>query len=91
MEKMSAFQSETIQSTAEAILRCRAVWSTHPKQKGMTYTGHFYHALSMARRMAIGSIYLAIHSVFPFWFESAGSDVVKELYDELSSREMKDM
>jgi len=43
-----------------------------PKEKGMTYVEHVVETLRLSFKMARGSIYLAIHSFFPFLFQEHG-------------------
>lgn len=65
------------------------IWYEHPQEKGMTYSSHMRVALSMAGRMAYGAVCLMIHSVFPFWFQTTGSTIVSELYEELHPHSVK--
>jgi hypothetical protein len=77
---MSAFQSEVIHSTTNAIIRFITIWSKHPQEKGITYFKHMNVALSMAGKMAYGAVCLTIHSFFPFWFQTTGSSLISELH-----------
>lgn len=83
---MSAFQPEVIQGTADAVIRFIRMWTDHSQEKGMTYMEHMGVALSMAGRMAYGSFSLTIHSIFPFWFQTTGSECIKGLYNEMKGQ-----
>jgi len=55
----------------------------HIKSKETTYCEHFLRASSMGIQMLRGGVCLLIHSVFPNYFQSTGSDVVKKLHKDL--------
>lgn len=55
----------------------------HIKNKETTYCEHFLRASSMGFQMLRGGVCLLVHSIFPNYFESSGSDVVKVLYKDL--------
>lgn len=63
--------------------RLYILFTTHPHEHQMTYTGHALHALHRAIRMGKGAIGLCIHSVFPFLCQKTGTNVVEQLYDEI--------
>jgi hypothetical protein len=55
----------------------------HIKNKETTYCEHFSIASSMGFQMLRGGVCLLVHSVFPNYFESSGSDIIKKLYKDL--------
>ena len=55
----------------------------HIKNKETTYCEHFLIASSMGFQMLRGGVCLLVHSVFPNYFESSGSDIIKALYKDL--------
>jgi hypothetical protein len=69
--------------------RLVALFRQHPTEQGTTYGGHFLRASVMACHMAKGSTALFIHAVFPFWFQSTGSDTVDQLHTEIHSKKRK--
>jgi len=56
---------------------------SHIKNKETTYCEHFIRASSMGFQMIRGGVCLVIHSVFPNYFQSTGSDILKKLHKEL--------
>ena len=56
---------------------------SHIKIKETTYCEHFLRASAMGFQMIRGGVCLLIHSVFPNYFQSTGSDVVKKLHKDL--------
>lgn len=48
--------------------------SKHIQDVGMTHAEHRRHALIISRHMLIGGIALLVHSIFPDWFVTTGSD-----------------
>lgn len=62
-------------------------FNKHPNSQNMTYLQHFKRSLRLSLKMCIGFICLFIHSIFPFLFESKGSDIINELYDEVKKKE----
>jgi len=54
-----------------------------PKEKGMTYVEHWMQTLRLSFKMAKGSVYLLIHSFFPFLFEGKGREKIEQVYQEL--------
>ena len=58
----------------------------HPREKNMTYKQHFKHAIKHSAKLLCGSICLGVHAFIPYYFETKGSDIVKELNDELTKK-----
>jgi len=69
--------------------RLVALFRQHPTEQGTTYGQHFLRASTMACQMAKGSTVLFIHAVFPFWFQSTGSDTVNQLHTEIHATKRK--
>jgi TolA-binding protein len=63
--------------------RVHHAFTEHPRSQRMTYCEHFKRAAWTALRMAGGAAALVVHSVFPFVFQTTGSDTVKALHGEL--------
>jgi len=63
--------------------RVHHAFTEHPRTLRMTYCEHFKHAAWTALRMAGGAAALVVHSMFPFVFQTTGSDTVKALHGEL--------
>jgi len=63
--------------------RLYTLFTTHPHEHHMSYTGHALQALRKAILMGKGAIGLCIHSVFPFFCEKSGTKVVEQLYEEI--------
>ena len=58
----------------------------HPREKNMTYGEHFKHAIKNSGKLLYGSICLGIHAFIPYYFETKGSEIVKEVNDELTKK-----
>ncbi len=55
----------------------------HVKSRNMTYSDHFLVATYMGVDMIKGGVLLLIHAVFPNYFQSSGSDVIRNLHKKL--------
>lgn len=55
----------------------------HVKSRNMTYSDHFLVATYMGIDMIKGGVLLLIHAVFPNYFQSSGSDVIRNLHKKL--------
>ena len=76
--------SDTVaQSIAGTISCVRARFMEHPRKERMSYCEHAMKTLKMSFWMAKGSVALAIHAVFPFWFEKTGENAAKQVDDEV--------
>lgn len=71
------------ESVARTVRSVHAQFMEHPRKERMSYCTHAMKTLRMSFWMAQGSIALAIHSVFPFWFESVGENAAKKVDDEV--------
>lgn len=54
-------------------------WTQHLKENNMTYLQHFIFALLYGMCCLLAGFYLIIHSVFPCFFPTTGSDLVAKL------------
>jgi hypothetical protein len=52
----------------------------------MTYTEHFKHAIKYSGKLLYGSIALFIHAFIPYYFETTGSDIVKQVNEEITKK-----
>lgn len=71
--------------------RVHHAFTEHPRAQRMTYCEHFKRAAWTALRMAGGAAALVVHSVFPFVFQTTGSDTVRALHGELKEDEGLDV
>ena len=70
------------ESVARTIRTVQAQFMEHPRKERMSYCTHAMKTLRMSFWMAHGSVALAIHALFPFWFESVGENAAKKVDDE---------
>lgn len=52
----------------------------HLKNRNMTYVEHFNHAIYLSKESLKASVYLFIHSLFPFVFENNGSKIINSIH-----------
>ena len=71
--------------------RLHTLFTTHPHEHHMTYTGHALRALRRAIIMGKGAISLCIHSVFPFLCEKTGTNVVNQLHEEIHQTKKREL
>jgi hypothetical protein len=55
----------------------------HVKIRNMTYSEHFLVATYMGVDMIKGGVLLLVHAVFPNYFQSSGSDIIRNLHKKL--------
>jgi len=55
----------------------------HVKRRNMTYVQHFIIASLMGAEMIRGGVLLFVHSIFPNYFQSSGSDTIRNLHKKL--------
>jgi hypothetical protein len=60
----------------------------HPHKENMSYFGHLYRAISLSVRLSVASIYLLVHGFIPSCFEYNGSNMIKQIYEEVNKREL---
>lgn len=56
----------------------------HPESQNMTYFQHLCRAWGLGFRMGTGCCALLIHGLVPKWFQTKGSETIRQLYDEIS-------
>ena len=81
--------NEICNEVANGLLRFVDYFNEHPRSQNMTYGEHYKRSLTLSLKMCLGFIYLLIHSIFPFLFESKGSNIIKELYEDI--KDIKDI
>lgn len=64
--------------------RIHELFTEHPHSQGMTYVQHAWRALSLSSKMGKGCVALLLHAIFPFLFQSTGTNMIRELYDDLT-------
>ena len=62
----------------------------HLSENNMTYWQHLYFAFCYGVICLVAGLCLIIHSVFPFWFQTAGSDLVIFLANVFKKRKQLD-
>jgi len=55
----------------------------HLREIKMSYFSHMKRSLDISLRLGRGCFFAAIHSIAPFFFESASSDLIHKLHEEL--------
>lgn len=59
------------------------LFTEHPASVGETYLQHMKAAFSFASAMLVGTIYCAVHALFPFLFEKSASKIIDGLHDRM--------
>jgi hypothetical protein len=54
-------------------------WKDHLIENNMTYFQHLHFAIFYGIVCFIASICLIIHALFPCWFQTAGSNLIRSL------------
>ena len=62
------------------------IFTKHPKSVDETYLQHFYHAMSFSCLLFSLSLKALVHALFPFCYETAVSNKIKSLSDEMQKR-----
>jgi hypothetical protein len=60
----------------------------HPKKENMTYFQHFRRAIYFSFKLSQATICLLIHGLFPKYFEYTGSNIIKQIYQEINKRKV---
>lgn len=88
---MSAFQEEVIEGTSNVVAESlKWIWNlfvSHPKERGMTYSEHWCHAIQLSYRMWYGSACSFLHAFFPFVCKTSGTRIIKRLYLEAKQKD----
>lgn len=58
-------------------------FTEHPATVGETWGEHFVSAMGFSLAMVRAAFCCAVHAVFPFLFEKAGSECIAGLYDRM--------
>ena len=58
----------------------------HLNTENMTYGQHFIRSFKLSLKMCLGFIFLFIHGIFPFLFESRGSKIINQLHEEVNNK-----
>lgn len=58
----------------------------HPRERNMTYCEHFAHAMKYSIKLFYGSITLCVHAFIPYFFETTGSDIVRNVNNEITKK-----
>jgi Family of unknown function (DUF6356) len=66
--------------------RLKSLFIAHPDALGETYFQHLGHAMSYAGRMFAAGFCALTHAIFPFLFEKTASNLIKQMYAEMTSR-----
>ena len=61
-------------------------FTRHPREVGEGYWAHCAAASWFGVRMIGGGLACFVHAVFPFWFQTRGSDTIKGLHGKLAKR-----
>jgi hypothetical protein len=64
-------------------------WTEHLQENNMTYIEHLIFALFYGLYCLLAGFYLIVHSVFPCFFPTAGSDIVNKLSKRFGKNETK--
>ena len=59
------------------------LFTDHPRSKNMTYFQHFTGSFTYFAYSYLSSLIFLIHSLFPFLFQSSGSQLTQSLYKKL--------
>jgi hypothetical protein len=57
-------------------MNIRKKWNNHLLENNMSYWQHLKFAVFFSIQCLIAAIQLFIHSIFPCWFQKAGSNLV---------------
>ncbi len=68
------------------LTRIKSLFIAHPDALGETYFQHLGHAMSYAGRMFAAGFCALTHAIFPFLFEKTASNLIKQMYAEMTSR-----
>lgn len=58
----------------------------HLEHANESYAQHLLFAVRFAGKMILGGFAIVLHAIFPAVFQTTGSRILCELYDELKSR-----
>jgi hypothetical protein len=70
-------------------MNIRKKWNNHLKENNMTYIEHLIFALYYGLCCLLAGFYLIVHSIFPCFFPTTGSDLVNKLSKRFGKNENK--
>jgi hypothetical protein len=59
-------------------------FNEHPTKFGMTYKEHFLGSMYYGACSMVGTIVFMFHAIFPFLFQTTGSNIVAHLHEKLT-------
>jgi hypothetical protein len=74
------------QETEKMLTKFKNLWIKHLTENSMSYFEHMFFALLYSGLCFLASIYLLIHAIFPCFYQTAGSDLVKMLASVFKKR-----
>jgi hypothetical protein len=66
--------------------RLNNLFTEHPSSLNESYSEHFLCAFTYGIRIVFSGLACLIHSVFPFLFKNAASDLANEIVNDVTSR-----
>lgn len=73
-------------SVIRIIERIKDIFIRHLIEQNMSYTYHFKIAMKLSLKMALASVLLFIHALFPFLFKTSGSKIIIELSKDINDK-----
>ncbi len=61
----------------------------HPENNGMSYTEHLQHAWTLGFKSIGAGLVLVTHGIFPFVFEKDGTNILKDVVEDINKNEKK--
>lgn len=58
---------------------------SHPNSVCMSYYTHFCFSMNLSRKLFIGSIQAFMHAIFPNFFITSSSDLLKEMQEDFDT------
>ena len=63
----------------------------HLQEADESYLQHARQALGFALRLGLAACFCLLHALLPFLFERRGSELVRQLYEEMMARRSADV
>jgi len=82
MDQINGFFCEISKKADELV----SLFTDHPEAANQTYFEHLKHAWYFSYQAKKAGAMFFLHGLFPFWFEFSGSDLIKNLNDELQAK-----
>lgn len=64
------------------------LFTKHPNSIGETYFEHFFFASITGAKLTFGGIACIIHAIFPFLFQTTGSQMAKKMVEDINRRQL---